>query len=156
MRSVALFAMVAVTISGCSRISSGPSFPSNVFEQQVVATPEPVATTSPVARLEQQASGLSLSGYVDAAALSSMTDKDKAEASNAQFFALQFGRPGAPRNWSGEAGATGEVTVGPFVRLNSLDCREFTHAVTVSGSTYTNTGTSCRELDGDWHPAATG
>lgn len=155
-KSAMLLLIAAFALSGCSRMASGPTFPSNPFAPEPVETPAPTVSTSPVARLEQQASGLGVSGYVAPSALSSMTEKDKSEAASAQFFALQFGRPGAPRNWSGDTGNSGEVTVGPFIRVNNLDCREFTHKVTVSGTGYTQDGTSCRESTGDWRVAAIG
>lgn len=156
LRTIALLGGAAVLISGCSRMASGPTFPSEPIVREAVATPEPTVAASPIARLEQQASDLSLSGYVDSTALQSMSAKDQSEATSAQFYALQFGRPGAPRTWSGDSGATGEVTVGPYIRVNNQDCREYTHEVTVSGTDYTHSGTSCREMNGDWRPAATG
>jgi len=83
-----------------------------------------------------------------------MSDKDRLEAASAQFFALQFGRPGAPRRWSGDSGATGKITVGPFVRVNNLDCREFVHEVTIDQTSFEKRGTACREIDGSWRVVA--
>ncbi len=151
-QTLALLCIASFALSGCSRLSTGPSFPSGPFVQETVATPEPVVAQSPVARLEQQASGLTLTGYVGAEAIQRMSEKDKAEAASAQFYALQFGRPGAPRSWTGDAGSSGEVTVGPFISQNGQDCRVFTHTVTIGGNTTTNEGTSCRDLNGDWRP----
>ena len=48
---------------------------------------------------------------------------------------------------------TGAVTVGPYVRVNLIDCRDFTHTVTVSGQNYVKKGTACREADGTWNVA---
>lgn len=93
-------------------------------------------------------------GFVDTAALALMTQKDATEANSAQFYALQFGRPGAPRRWSGDTGATGTVAVGPMVRVNNLDCREFTHTVTIGGHDYVKKGTACRENGTNWTVAA--
>lgn len=87
--------------------------------------------------------------FIDSAALGSLNDAARSAARDAQFYALQFGRPGAPRNWSA-GGASGQVSVGPYVRVNALDCREFTHRVTVAGQTYSRSGTACREADGTW------
>lgn len=148
-----LLCVASVTLSGCSRLSTGPSFPSGPFIQETVETPEPAVAQTPVARLEQQASGQSIAGYVGDDVIRSMSEKDRAEAAKAQFYALQFGRPGAPRAWTGDAGASGEVTVGPFISINSQDCREFAHSVTIAGSSSTNEGTSCRDSNGNWHPS---
>ena len=89
-------------------------------------------------------------GFVDPAALALMTAKDSAEANSAQFYALQFGRPGAPRQWSGDQGATGKVEVGPMVKVNNIDCRNFTHSVTIGGKPYVKSGMACRELGNNW------
>ena len=94
-----------------------------------------------------------LTAFIDPAAVGLLSAKEKSEASSAQFNALQFGRPGAPRSWSGDRGAAGQVTVGPYVRVNNIDCRDFTHTVTVSGQSYVRKGTACRELDGRWSVA---
>jgi len=94
--------------------------------------------------------GPSLGSTVDAAALAVMTAKDSAEANSAQFYALQFGRPGAPRHWAGDKGTTGTVAVGPYVRVNNLDCRDFTHTVKANGQDYVKKGTACREQNGNW------
>lgn len=144
-------------LAGCSRMSGTPVYQAAAPQTAALPPSQPTPVeTSPAQQLEQQAAGLTVSGFVSASALPQLTEKDRTEASSAQFYALQFGRPGAPRNWSGDTGATGKVTVGPFIRVNNLDCREFTHEVTISGESYTQSGTSCRELTGEWQVVATG
>ena len=44
----------------------------------------------------------------------------------------------------------GAVTVGPYVRVNLIDCRDFTHTVTIGGQNFVKKGTACREADGSW------
>jgi surface antigen len=95
-----------------------------------------------------------VSPVVDPAAVKQLSDKSRAEAAAAQFHALQFGRVGAPRNWVGDNGQSGAVTVGPYVRVNLIDCRDFTHTVTAGGQQYTKKGTACREADGSWQVSA--
>jgi surface antigen len=87
--------------------------------------------------------------FIDTTAAPLLSAAARSAATDAQFYALQFGRPGAPRNWS-SGGQTGSVSVGPYVRVNNLDCREFTHRATISGQTYSRSGTACREADGSW------
>ena len=151
MNRIALFAtpLLALTLAACS--STGPT--------QVVATAPMVATPviarpmvpTPAQTTQQALLTTSVSnGFVDAAALSVMTAKDSAEANSAQFYALQFGRPGAPRQWAGDKGTTGSVGVGPYVRVNNLDCRDFTHTVKANGQDYVKKGTACREHNGNW------
>ena len=51
--------------------------------------------------------------------------------------------------WRADA-TTGSVAVGPYVRVNNLDCRDFTHTVKVGGKDYVKKGTACREQNGNW------
>ena len=142
--------LLALSVAACS--STAPT--------QRVATAAPVVTTpvisqpmvpTPAQTTQQALLTTSVSnGFVDPAALAVMTSKDSAEANSAQFYALQFGRPGAPRQWAGDKGTTGSVAVGPYVRVNNLDCRDFTHTVKANGQEYVKKGTACREQNGNW------
>ena len=78
------------------------------------------------------------------------TSNDRAQASGAQYNALQFGRPGAPRAWQGDKGTSGNVMVGPYVRVNNIDCRDFTHTVKLGGQDFVKKGLACRDVDGSW------
>jgi surface antigen len=89
-------------------------------------------------------------GFIAAAAYERMSDEERKEAATAQFYALQYGRTGAPRSWAGDLGAAGEVVVGPPVGVNSLYCRNFTHAVIVGGQTFVMNGMACREEGAGW------
>ena len=140
--------VIALTLAACA--STGPT---QVAQAPVIAAPvvsTPLVPT-PAQTTQQALLTTSVSnGFVDSAALALMTAKDSAEANSAQFYALQFGRPGAPRQWAGDKGTTGTVAVGPYVRVNNLDCRDFTHTVTVGGADYVKKGTACREQNGNW------
>ena len=59
------------------------------------------------------------------------------------------------RNWTGDKGQSGSVAVGPYVRVNLIDCRDFTNTVTINGQSYVKKGTACREADGHWTVSAT-
>lgn len=150
MKRIALLAtpLLALTLAACS--STGTT---QVAQAPVVATP---AITTPLVPTPAQTTQQALlttsiaNGFVDSAALAAMTAKDSAEANSAQFYALQFGRPGAPRQWAGDKGTTGSVAVGPYVRVNNLDCRDFTHTVKLGGKDYVKKGTACREQNGNW------
>lgn len=150
MNRIALLAtpLLAMTLAACA--STGPA---QVAQAPVVAAPvvsTPLVAT-PAQTTQQALLTTSVSnGFVDTAALALMTAKDSAEANSAQFYALQFGRPGAPRQWAGDKGTTGSVAVGPYVRVNNLDCRDFTHTVKVAGADYVKKGTACREQNGNW------
>lgn len=131
---------LVLVLAGCSRL--GSDNPGRAFGANDTAAPS--ATTA------QAASATDIRSFITASTVSRLSDKEKAEATSAQYYALQFGRPGAPRSWEGDTGASGRVSVGPYVRVNSLNCRDFTHIVTISGTKYSSEGTACREADGSW------
>ena len=150
MNRIALIAapLLALTLAGCA--STGPTQVAQAPVVMAPVTPQPLVA-SPAQTTQQALLTTSVAnGFVDPAALSLMTAKDSAEANSAQFYALQFGRPGAPRQWAGDKGTTGTVAVGPYVRVNNLDCRDFTHTVKANGQEYVKKGTACREQNGNW------
>lgn len=140
--------LFALTLAACA--STGPT---PVAQAPLVAAPvmaQPLVAT-PAQTTQQALSTTSVAnGFVDVGALAAMTANDSAQANSAQFYALQFGRPGAPRAWAGDKGTTGSVAVGPYVRVNNLDCRDFTHTVKINGQEYVKKGTACREQNGNW------
>lgn len=93
---------------------------------------------------------LDISAFVDPGAFRQMGDNAKSQASSAQYYALQFGRVGAARSWSGENNVTGQINVGPYVKVNNRDCRDFTNVVNVGAKSFTKRGTACREDSGQW------
>jgi len=127
----------------------------SVAEAPVVTAPTmtPVTTASlqpsPAQTTAAAVATADLSGSIDPAALGLISAKERADASQAAYWALQFGRPGAPRTWSGPAGS-GQVAVGPYVRVNNIDCRDFTHTVTIGGTKYVRKGMACREGTNNW------
>lgn len=146
----ALFVVPLFALAGCMGTTTART------TQQVapVVTPTvvPVVAAAP-GPAEVNAGALastSVIDFIDPAALPLLNERSRSEASSAQYNALQFGRPGAPRSWKGESGTTGQITVGPYVRVNSLDCRDFTHTVTAGGKSFARKGTACRETDGRW------
>jgi len=147
-----LFALplFALALAGCSSTATT----TQVSQAPVQTQPVVVQPMVPTSAQNVQTARLTTSianGFVDPAALALMTAKDSNEANSAQFYALQFGRPGAPRQWAGDRGTTGSVAVGPYVRVNNLDCRDFTHTVKLNGTDYVRKGTACREQNGNWN-----
>ncbi len=145
-----VFGLIAfVALAGCS---SGGTTVSNIGP--TLAQPNPnfqtAALPAPSQQIATAQSLTDVSSFVDPAALGLLSEKEKAEASSAQFNALQFGRTGAPRAWQGDRGASGQVVVGPPVNVNSLYCRDFTHTVNAGGQAFAKRGMACRELDGSW------
>jgi surface antigen len=141
--------LLALALAGCSSTGTGRVAQAPVVAQPVIAQPM-VPTTAQTVQTARLTTSIA-NGFVDPAALALMTAKDSNEANSAQFYALQFGRPGAPRQWAGDKGTTGSVAVGPYVRVNNLDCRDFTHTVKLNGTDYVKKGTACREQNGNWN-----
>ncbi len=146
-----LFALplLALALAGCSSTGTTQTVQAPVQAQPIVVQPM-VPTSAQTVQTARLTTSIS-NGFVDPAAVSLMTAKDSNEANSAQFYALQFGRPGAPRQWAGDRGTTGSVSVGPYVRVNNLDCRDFTHTVKINGADYVRKGTACREQNGNWN-----
>lgn len=145
-----------LALAGC-----GSTVQSSNFGSGPVVTAPPVMEATPMVNTPAQQTAdaramtvTSISSFLDPAADRQLSQASRDQAAGAQFNALQFGRPGAPRNWQGDKGVSGQVTVGPYVRVNNIDCRDFTHAVTVGGQSYSKKGTACREADGHWSVAA--
>ncbi len=133
---IILIIFALFSVGACSRLGDNPT---QIVNEPLLAN----ATASPI-------SASDISGFIDEQAAPLLTEKELNEAASAQFYALQFGRVGAPRIWQGETGASGRVFVGPFVKVNNLNCRQFTHVVTIKNVTYEQKGTACREADGSW------
>lgn len=141
----------ALALAGCA---SGPT--TQYAQGPTLAQPQmtaPVQTASLPTPAQQVATAQQLtdvSSFVDGAAIAKLSANDRAQAAGAQYNALQFGRPGAPRAWQGDKGTSGNVMVGPYVRVNNIDCRDFTHTVKVGGSDFVKKGLACRDADGRW------
>ncbi len=119
--------------------------------QTIATEPQQQAMlTAPAQSTAAAASLTDVSAFIDRAAYSQLSAKSRTEAAAAQFNALQFGRVGAPRAWTGDNGQSGQVSVGPYVRVNLIDCRDYTHTVTIGAQTFVSKGTACREADGSW------
>jgi surface antigen len=141
-----------LSLAGC--MSGGPS---TQYAQGPTLATTPTPTMMPTTQVptpaQQVASAQQLtdvSAFVDSSVAAKLTSNDRAQAAGAQFNALQFGRPGAPRAWQGDKGTSGNVMVGPYVRVNNIDCRDFTHSVKFGGQDAVKKGTACREVDGRW------
>src|SRR5690606_768448 len=51
--------------------------------------------------------------------------RERRRAQEAEFQALEYGRPGTPVDWRGDrVGYRGEVVPGPRYRINAYDCRD--------------------------------
>jgi surface antigen len=141
----------ALALTACA---TAPTMTPLATTSPTLAAIDPAQLQAPAESRAVAASMTDVSTFIDPGALGLLSEKSKTEAAGAQFNALQFGRVGAPRNWLGDKGQAGAVTVGPYVRVNLIDCRDFTHTVTIAGQNYVKKGTACREPDGSWTVSA--
>jgi len=142
--------LAALLLAGCS---SSPTYqmqsqPTPIQPTPTIA-PASIEPVQPMVVAANTTNAGDASAFIDAGAYAKLSAGDRSEAASAQFNALTFGRPGAPRNW-GKGSTTGSITVGPYVRVNNTDCRNFTHVVTVSGAAFTKQGTACKDATGSW------
>ena len=142
-----LFVLPAFALAACA---TAPSVTNIATGPATTAPVDQTVLTAPAQTISTAAATTDASAFVDPTAYALLSEKSKTEVSGAQFNALQFGRVGAPRNWQGDKGQSGNVTVGPYVRVNLIDCRDFTNTVVIGGQSYVKKGTACREADGHW------
>lgn len=146
-------------LAGCSMgpstsdIALGPTLPQPNAALTAPVTITPASVPAPGAIQTAGVTMTDVTAFLDPSVIGQLSAKDKSEAASAQFNALTFGRPGAPRTWTGDKGTAGNVTVGPYVTVNNINCREFTHTVTIAGAPHARKGTACREIDGTWSVA---
>lgn len=141
----------ALALTACA---TAPTMAPVATTAPTLAAIDPAQLSAPAQTRAVAASMTDVASFIDPGALGQLSAKSKEQAAGAQFNALQFGRVGAPRNWVGDSGQSGAVTVGPYVRVNLIDCRDFTHTVTIAGQNFVKKGTACREADGSWTVSA--
>lgn len=139
--------ILVVTLAACARFDNERPIANSTPTQTKATQQVKLAASAPSEQFAQE----EILAFLPSAVLPQLSAKDKSEAASAQFFALQYGRVGAFRDWSADSANKGEVSVGPYVKVNNLDCREFSHTVIINKQRYTQSGTSCREADGQWH-----
>jgi surface antigen len=149
-----LFVLPAFALAACgtSPQVTNCGAPANTA---LTAPADATVLQAPAQTISTAAATTDVSAFVDPTAYGQLGTKSKAEVAGAQFNALQFGRVGAPRNWQGDKGQSGAITVGPYVRVNLIDCRDFTNTVTINGQAFSKKGTACREANGSWTVTAT-
>jgi len=135
-----LLLLPAFALAACA---TSPTVSSIALDPNATVSPtDPTMLTAPAQTTASAAAMTDASAFVDPTAYGQLSSKSRTEIANAQFNALQFGRVGAPRNWVGDNGQSGNVTVGPYVRVNLIDCRDFTNTVVVGAPSYAKKGTA--------------
>jgi surface antigen len=139
-----------LTLAGCASTQTAQYASQPIYTNAPVDTAALPPSTNPAQQNAEAMAQTDVASFIDPQAAALLSANSRNQAAGAQYNALQFGRPGAPRNWQGDSGQSGAVVVGPYIRVNAIDCREFTHTVTVAGQSYVKKGTACREPTGRW------
>ncbi|HWV01598.1 MAG TPA: hypothetical protein VN109_10565 [Devosia sp.] len=150
-----LFVLPLIALAGCATAPTVSNTALNTTTDTMAAPLDQTTLQAPQQTISTAAATTDVSAFVDPTAYGQLSAKSKTEISSAQFNALQFGRVGAPRLWSGDNGQSGSITVGPYVRVNLIDCRDFTNTVTIKAQSFIKKGTACREADGSWTVSST-
>ena len=142
LRALGVVALLAV--AGCSTNDS-----SNYSQEPMLGTtppPDTTVDTTPTMPPPSQVAttgveNLDISAFTDPNGFKLMSDTDRSQASSAQYFALQFGRVGAARTWSGDQNVTGQINVGKAFTfyaniLNLFDAKPALDTVTYGGYLY--------------------
>lgn len=122
-------------------------------DRSTVAGANPgIVVGSPVASGEGEAQlGAVEGGLLGADVGLSLTEQDREAALKAEYEALEYGSASQPTQWHGNrSGNQGEVTVGATYEVNRLDCREYTHRISIGGRPRVVRATACRQPDGVW------
>lgn len=78
-----------------------------------------------------------------------LDSEDRRRAREAEYQALQFGSPGQPVMWRGDApGYYGRVVAGPYVP--GTRCRDYTHTIYIDEVPQVARGRACLRADGTW------
>ncbi|WP_026304503.1 glycine zipper 2TM domain-containing protein [Kaistia granuli] len=143
--------VVAATLAGCA--SAGPNEGLGTVGGALVGGVIGNQFGSGSGRVAATAAGALIGGLVGQSVGRSLDDREQQRAREAEFQALEYGRPGSPIDWRGDrAGYRGEVTPGPRYRVNAYDCRDYTHRIWINGEPEVARGTACRQEDGTWRP----
>jgi surface antigen len=129
---------LALVLSACSTSGSGPAL------QAFASNSQPVA-----ARIVDAMAG----GLIGGSLGSSLDDRDRRRALEAEYKALEYTPAGQDVTWGRQGGRRyGVVVAGSPYRVGSQDCRQYEHTVTIGGQARTARGTACRNDDGSWTP----
>lgn len=75
-----------------------------------------------------------------------------ARAAEAEYRALEGGQTGAPVAWKHSDAVFGSVVPQQPYSVGSINCRRYSHTISVSGETRAASGTACRQENGSWRP----
>ena len=79
-----------------------------------------------------------------------LDDVSKRAGLQAEYQALERGKPGESIPWTGSNGVSGFVTPQQTYQVGSQTCRRYEQTISLNGQLQKASGTACREADGAW------
>jgi surface antigen len=148
-------AVLALALGGCDMTTSDGSLS---LGSETIARAYS-STKSAVGLSEENAAAAvtnaAFGGLIGARLGAQLNDEDRRLAYEAQLTALDRGAPGAPVPWRNEQnGRYGNIVAGPVYSQKGLQCRGFSHTITVNGDIKSARGTACKSPEGAWAAAA--
>lgn len=82
-----------------------------------------------------------------------LSSRDRKQALEAEYKALEYTDAGKTVTWSSEKeGTSGIVTPGQPYQVGSQNCRQYNHSFVINGAPQTVRGSACRNSNGTWSP----
>lgn len=141
---VAVPAIMCVMLAGC--LGGGPKQDAGALTGAVVGG----LVGGADGNIGRAAAGAVVGGLIGSAVGAELDAADRRAALEAEYRALEYGRPGAPVQWRGRSGRYGDVVVGATYRVNDYTCRDYTETIYIDGRTQSARGTACRQANGAW------
>jgi surface antigen len=149
MRGAFLYALslsAVMALAGCATTGAGRQSTDN----SVTPPPSKGADSAKVASNIIAAMN---GGLIGGSIGSSLNDKEKRNALEAEYKALEYTASGQTVAWkSDEPSHHGEVVAAQPYRVGSQDCRQYTQTVYNGSASQSAHGTACRNADGSWTP----
>lgn len=145
-RTAAVIGAVSLSLAGC--MSSGPKQEAGTLVGAVTGGIIGGAATGTTGGAIV---GALAGGLIGNAIGADLDANDRRVAMDAEYRALEYGRPGAPVQWRGHTGRYyGDVVAGTQYQVNDFSCRDYTHTIYIDGRPQIARGTACRQMDGTW------
>ncbi len=144
MRPIAALFALALTSCALSDAGTSPQQASNV--------------TGGIGSYASTKSGTGAPGGINGGVLanaigSTLDERDRQRAYDAEVQALEQGEPGEPVGWRGHVpGRHGTIVPGVNYETKGVRCRDYSHTIFIDGKPQIARASACRNPDGTWSP----
>ncbi len=166
MKQASIFLVLVITLglASCSQggIGGGDSVFGSLLSNDTKQESKPQDISSTQRQAPQQSSTTQVAstprrksmitgGIVKSLIGKQLNSADLNAASEAEYQALEYGKPGVATPWRNpKNGRYGSVVTSDKFRQNNIYCRKYTHTVYISGRPQVLRGFACRNRDGSW------